>query len=57
MTRERAHQVVRQRIYKFKAYGLDAESIETNFGLYVDGIFGNGKHPYMAVSGYGWEPK
>lgn len=56
MTRERAQQIVRQRIDMFKAHGRDVASIEANFERHVESFFEHGTSPDMAVSGYGWEP-
>lgn len=56
MTRDRAQQIVRQRIDALKAHGRDVESNEANFECHVDSFFEHGISPDMAVSGYGWEP-
>ena len=56
MTRERAEQIVRQRIDTLKAHGRDVASNEAKFERYVGSFFEHGTSPDMAVSGYGWDP-
>lgn len=56
MTRERAEQIVRQRIDMLRKHGQDTALIEASVKRHVESFFEHGTSPDMAVSGYGWEP-